>query len=60
MGYLIGYLFGGMVFSIFIDLIIRLGDMQIPLSNKERFVMALLWPVFLIIFLVTFVREFFR
>ena len=60
MGYLIGYFIIGLLSVFIMDKAIIGFKLKISLSNKERTVIALSWPLIGIIFLVSFIREFFR
>jgi len=60
MGYLIGYFIIGLLSVFIMDKAIIGFKLKISLSNKERTVIALSWPLMGIIFLVSFIREFFR
>jgi len=60
MGYLIGFFIIGLLSVFIMDKAIIGFKLKISLSNKERTVIALSWPLIGIIFLVSFIREFFR
>ena len=60
MGYLIGWLIIGLLSVFIMDRAIIGFKLKISLSNSERVFIAILWPLMSIIFLVSFIREFFR
>jgi len=60
MGYLIGYLIIGLISVFIMDKAILGFKLKILLSNSERIFIAILWPLMIIVFLVSFIREFFR
>jgi len=60
MGYLTVYIVIGLVFIMIIESLGRSLRIDIEFSNKERIVISLLWPLALIIFLFTLIREIIR
>ncbi len=60
MGYLIGYLIIGLISVFIMDKAILGFKLKISLSNPERIFIAILWPLMIIVFLMSFIREFFR
>jgi len=60
MGYLTVYIVIGLVFLIIIESLGKSLKIDIEFGNKERIVISLLWPLALIIFLFTLIREIIR
>jgi len=60
MGYLTVYIVIGLVFIMIIESLGRSLKIDIEFGNKERIVISLLWPLALIIFLFTLIREIIR
>ena len=60
MGYLIGYFIIGLLSVFIMDKAIIGFKLKISLSNSERIFIAILWPLMTVIFLMSFIREFFR
>jgi hypothetical protein len=60
MGYLTVYIVIGLVFIMIIESLGKSLKIDIEFGNKERIVISLLWPLALIIFLFTLIREIIR
>tara|TARA_R110002020_G_scaffold452836_1_gene667383 strand:- start:1309 stop:1500 length:192 start_codon:yes stop_codon:yes gene_type:complete len=57
MGYLTVYIVIGLVFIMIIESLGRSLRIDIEFSNKERIVISLLWPLALLIFIITIIVE---
>jgi len=60
MGYLTIYIVVGLVFLMIIESLGKYFKIDIEFDNKERIAVSLLWPLALIIFLFTLIREIIR
>jgi|2_EtaG_2_1085320.scaffolds.fasta_scaffold56977_2 hypothetical protein len=60
MGYLTIYMVVGLVFLMIIESLGKYFKIDIEFDNKERIAVSLLWPLALIIFLFTLIREIIR
>jgi len=57
MGYLTIYMVVGLVFLMIIESLGKYFKIDIEFDNKERIAVSLLWPLALIIFLFTLIKE---
>lgn len=57
MGYLTIYIIVGFVFIMIIESLGRSLRIDIEFGNKERIVISLLWPLALLIFMITLIVE---
>ena len=60
MGYLTIYMVVGLVFLMIIESLGKYFKIDIEFDNKERIAVSFLWPLALIIFLFTLIREIIR
>ena len=57
MGYLIIYMIIGLIFLVIIEALSRSLKVETEFDNRERISISVLWPLALIIFLFTLIRE---
>ena len=60
MGYLIGYFIIGLIIIYAVEKAIIGFSLKITLSNQERIAIAGLWPLAIIIFSISFIKELFK
>ena len=57
MGYLIIYMIIGLIFLVIIEALSKSLKVETEFDNRERISISVLWPLALIIFLFTLIRE---
>ena len=60
MGYLIIYMIIGLIFLVIIESLSKSLKVETGFDNRERIAISVLWPLALIIFMFTFIRELIR